>query len=44
MEMSTLEMFLVLAREGNMTRAASELHLTQPAVSARLARLEEELG
>jgi LysR family cyn operon transcriptional activator len=44
MELSPLRTFLAIAREGNMTRAAAELHLTQPAVSAQLARLEEELG
>jgi DNA-binding transcriptional LysR family regulator len=44
MEMAQLKTFVAVAREGNMTRAAAELHLTQPALSAQLARLEEELG
>jgi DNA-binding transcriptional LysR family regulator len=44
MEISQLRAFLMIAREGHMTRAASQLHLTQPAVSAQLAKLEEELG
>jgi|SRR5690554_4974531 len=34
----------MLANEGHMTRAAGRLHLTQPAVSAQLARLEETVG
>ncbi|TXD35966.1 LysR family transcriptional regulator [Lujinxingia vulgaris] len=44
MELSHLRTFLMLANEGHMTRAAARLHLTQPAVSAQLARLEESLG
>jgi len=44
MELSPLKTFLTIAEEGNLTRAARRLHLTQPAVSAQLARLEEELG
>ena len=44
MDVSVLQTFLALARHGHMTRAARELHLTQPAVSAQLVRLEEELG
>lgn len=44
MELSQLQTFLVIAREGQMTRAASVLHLTQPALSAQLSKLEEELG
>lgn len=44
MEIAPLRSFLVLAREGNVTRAAASLHLTQPAVSNQLARLEGELG
>lgn len=39
-----LKTFLVLADEGKMTRAASLLHRTQPALSSQLARLEEEVG
>lgn len=44
MEIHQLKTFLVLAREGHMTRAAGKLHLTQPAVSAQLAKLEDDLG
>jgi DNA-binding transcriptional LysR family regulator len=44
MELSPLRSFLAVAREGHVTRAARQLHLTQPAVSAQLARLEGELG
>ncbi len=36
--------FLLIAREGNLTRAAEAVHLTQPAVSAQLAGLEASLG
>lgn len=39
-----LKTFLVLAAEGRMSKAARRLHRTQPALSAQLARLEEELG
>jgi DNA-binding transcriptional LysR family regulator len=44
MHFSQLKTFLLLAREGNMTRSAAQLHLTQPAVSAQIARLEDEVG
>lgn len=44
MELTPLKTFLTLAKVGHMTRSARLLHLTQPAVSAQLARLEEELG
>ena len=44
MELAPLRSFLAIAREGHMTRAARTLHLTQPAVSAQIARLEEDLG
>lgn len=36
--------FWVVAREGSVTRAAEQLHVSQPAVSAQLARLEKSLG
>ncbi len=44
MELSQLEAFERAAREGSFTRAAHELGLTQPSVSARIAALEAELG
>lgn len=36
--------FWTVAREGSITRAAAVLHVTQPAISAQLARLEARLG
>ena len=39
-----LESFLAVARCGNLTTAARELHVTQPGLTARLQRLEAELG
>ena len=44
MDFGKLKTFLMIAEEKNMTRASRRLHLTQPAVSAQLARLEEEVG
>ena len=44
MEIRTLRYFLAVAREENMTRAAEQLHLTQPTLSKALKTLEEELG
>ena len=44
MELRTLKYFLEVAREGNITRAATHLHITQPTLSRQLAQLEEELG
>ena len=38
-----LRAFVVLARVGSFTRAARELHLTQPAVSHSIKSLEEEV-
>lgn len=39
-----LHYFLVVAREQNMTRAAAELHISQPTLSAQIAELEKQLG
>lgn len=44
MEMSQLEVFVTVAREGSVSRAGARLHKTQPAVSMALKRLEEGLG
>lgn len=39
-----IECFLAVARTGNLSRAAEEMFLTQPTLTARLKALEEELG
>lgn len=44
MELDQLAAFECAAREGNFTRAAEVLNLTQPAVSMRVSQLEAELG
>ncbi|SDD36149.1 LysR family transcriptional regulator [Paraburkholderia lycopersici] len=44
MDLTLLRAFVTVAREGNLTRAASHLHLTQPAVSLQIKHLQETLG
>ena len=44
MELRVLKYFLMTAREENITKAASLLHLTQPTLSRQLIQLEDELG
>ncbi|AEN88363.1 MULTISPECIES: LysR family transcriptional regulator [Priestia] len=44
MEIRVLRYFLTVAREGNITRAADVLHVTQPTLSRQLKDLEQELG
>lgn len=39
-----VEGFLEIAKQGNLSRAAEALHVTQPALTARLQALEAELG
>jgi DNA-binding transcriptional LysR family regulator len=39
-----LRSFLAIVRYGGYHRAAEALHLTQPAVSRHIRRLEEQLG
>ncbi|NGQ96269.1 LysR family transcriptional regulator [Brevibacillus sp. SYP-B805] len=44
MELLQLQYFQTVARLEHMTKAAQELHISQPALSKTIARLEEELG
>lgn len=44
LDLQILRAFVLAAREGNVSRAAERLHLTQPAVSLQLKRLAEETG
>lgn len=44
MEIRVLRYFLEIAREGNMTRAAEYLHVSQPTLSKQMKELETELG
>jgi DNA-binding transcriptional LysR family regulator len=43
-ELRHLRAFVAIADEGNLTRAAARLHLTQPALSRTLQQLEAHLG
>ena len=43
MELTQLRAFVTVAREGNLTRAAERLHLTQPAVSLQIKSLQAAL-
>src|SRR5262245_9439191 len=43
-DLNLLVVFEAIYREGNLTRAAKKLHLTQPALSHALARLREMFG
>jgi DNA-binding transcriptional LysR family regulator len=44
MEFKQLEMFVALADERSVRRAAEKVFRTQPAVSMAIAKLEEEIG
>ena len=44
MNFQNLEYFLTVASEGNITRAAEQLHVSQQALSNQISRLEQELG
>lgn len=44
MKITELRYFLAAAREGNLTRAADSLHISQPALSKALKSLESEIG
>lgn len=44
MELYQLKTFVTVAEEGHLTRAAERLHTSQPAVSAHIKTLEDEMG
>lgn len=44
MRTETIEEFLVFARHQNFSRAAEELHISQPSLSKHMADLEREIG
>jgi DNA-binding transcriptional LysR family regulator len=44
MELKTLHNFIVVAQEGNITKAAGVLNTTQPNLSRQMKELENELG
>ena len=44
MEIYQLRAFATAARLGSLTRTAEALHLTQPAITAQIKALEEDLG
>ena len=43
MELYQLKTFIAVSEEGNLTKAAERIHASQPAVSAHIKALEEEL-
>src|SRR5690349_12158133 len=44
MNLHQLRTFMIVSQEGSITRAARQLHTSQPAVSKQLAELEEAVG
>lgn len=44
MDIRILKYFLAVAQEENITRAAEQLHITQPSLSRQMIELEQELG
>ena len=44
MELYQLKIFVTVAKTGAVTKASEQLYLSQPAVSAQIKALEEELG
>lgn len=43
MDLANLNAFIAIAEAGSFSEAAERLHLTQPAVSKRIAGLEQQL-
>lgn len=44
MEIRILKYFLAIAHEESITKAAENLHITQPTLSRQIAQMEEEMG
>ena len=44
MQINQLKAFITTSKLGNITRTAEALHVTQPAITAQIKALEEELG
>ena len=44
MDLRLLEYFLAVAKTGNITKAAEQLHVTQPTISRQLMELEQTVG
>ena len=44
MDISALQAFIAVAEAGSFSRAAERIFLTQPAISKRIAALEQEIG
>lgn len=44
MNLHALRLFHIVAEKGNVTRAAEELNISQPAVTAQIKKLEQDIG
>lgn len=44
MDHTAIRVFVTVAREGSLTRAAERMHMTQPALSLQVKKLQDEIG